>query len=69
MEFPPYDDEHPFDLPNDNFELNEEDLDDSENESEDSCADSENEPADVHEPEDELPEDCRVDAELNPQDD
>ena len=69
MEFHPYDDEHPFDLPNDNFELNEEDLDDSENESEDSCADSENEPADVHEPEDELPEDCRVDAELNPQDD
>ena len=62
MEFKPYDDANPFaDLDGD-FELNEEDLDES-GELED--ADGENlgddSADDVHEPADELPEDCRVD--------
>ena len=70
MEFPPYDDEHPFDHPDSSFELDEKDLDESDAEQEDCDADIENESGDdVHEPADELPEDCRVDDELKPSDD
>ena len=53
MEFRPYDDENPFADSDDDFELNEEDCEDG--------GDSGNEPGDVHEPEDELPDDCKPD--------
>ena len=71
MEFPPFDDENPLADLGDDFELNEEDVDEPADEAEDA-----DEPADeaedadtnsdvgivddIHEPEDELPEDCRV---------
>lgn len=68
-EFRPFDDEDPFANLDDDFELNEEDLEDGD-EPEDSDTDDAADPdSDVHEPADELPDDCRVDAELNPKDD
>ena len=61
MEFPPFDDDNPLGDPNDDFELNEEDVEDPRDETEDGSTDGEDGTTDdVHEPEDELPEDCRV---------
>ena len=53
MEFRPYDDENPFADSDDDFELDEEDCGDGGEPGGDS--------GDVHEPEDELPDDCRAD--------
>lgn len=58
MEFPPFDDDNPLGNPGDDFELNEEDVEDPGHEADD--ADDVGSTNDVHEPEDELPEDCRV---------
>lgn len=62
MEFKPYDDANPYAALDDDFELNEEDLDESD-EQEDADGENldDNSADDVHEPADELPEDCRVD--------
>ena len=70
MEFKPYDDANPFADLDGIFELNEEDLEDSDDEQEDGDGtDIGGESVDdVHEPADELPEDCRVDNEPNRKD-
>ena len=71
MEFRPFDDDNPLSDIDDDFELDEEDVEDSDDEAEDAeDSDDEAEDAgtdgdlgtasDIHEPEDELPEDCRV---------
>lgn len=60
MEFSPFDDDNPFAYLDRNFEVNEEDLDDSDETEGADGSDSDDEIAeDVHEPMDELPEDCR----------
>ena len=69
MEFKPFDDDDPLAYLDDDFELDEEVLDETDAEPEDGDADIENEPDDdVHEPSDELPEDCRIDNELTTKD-
>ena len=69
MEFKPFDDDNPLAGLDDDFELDEEDLEDAD-ELEDSDMDDTDEPDDdVHEPADELPDDCRVDTDLKPSDD
>ncbi len=69
MEFKPFDDENPYASIDDDFELDEEDLEDAD-EPDDSDMDDVDDPdSDVHEPADELPEDCRVDAGLKPSND
>ena len=63
-EFKPYDDDNPFAALESDFELNEEDLEDDDETENDDGDNLDNENADdIHEPEDELPEDCREDYE------
>ena len=64
MEFKPHDDDNPFATLDGDFELNEEDLDDSGETRDADGVNLDGEPTDdVHEPVDALPEDCRVNYE------
>ena len=63
-EFKPYDDDNPFAALESDFELNEEDLEDADETEDAGDTDSDDEIVDdVHEPAEELPEDCRADYE------
>lgn len=63
MEFRPYDDDEPFAHLDDNFELDEADLDDADEPEDAGDTGPDGDAADgIHEPADELPDDCREDC-------
>lgn len=73
MEFAPFDDDNPFAGLEGDYELSDEDCEEHGEETDetgdDGTEDEGEGSSDVHEPEDELPDDCRVDDNLNPSND